>query len=66
MLLIGLALALCLQVLYSQSHWLNAFFGTVSLNLNQWGVCMVPMLLMLPLSALTRWLDPIDRIDVTA
>jgi len=27
---------------------------------------MVPMLLMLPLSALTRWLDPIDRTDVTA
>ncbi len=65
-LLIGLALALCLQVLYSQSHWLNAFFGTVPLNLNQWGVCMVPMLLMLPLSALTRWLDPIDRTNVTA
>jgi magnesium-transporting ATPase (P-type) len=62
----ALALALCLQVLYSQSHWLNAFFGTVPLNLHQWRVCMVPMLLMLPLSALTRWLDPIDRTNITA
>jgi len=60
-LLAGLALALGLQVLYSQSSWLNGFFATVPLSLHQWGICMLPMLLMLPLSALTRRLDPIDR-----
>jgi cation-transporting ATPase F len=64
-LLIGLGSALLLQVLYSQSSWLNAFFATVPLTLQQWGICMLPMLLMLPLSALTRWLDPIDRTVAT-
>jgi cation-transporting ATPase F len=64
-LLCGVSISLILQVAYSQSPWLNAFFATVPLRWSDWGICMVPMLLMVPLSVITRWLDPIECISDT-
>jgi cation-transporting P-type ATPase F len=55
---IGLGATLIVQMLFSQSSWMNRFFGTHPLTLEQLGLCMVPMLLMLPVAAVANELDP--------
>jgi magnesium-transporting ATPase (P-type) len=59
-LLLGIVLALSLQLLFSQAPWMNAFFGTAPLGLREWLICAVPMLPMLPVAWLGQRLDPID------
>ncbi len=57
-LLLGLSVALLLQVGFSQIGWMNGFFGTTPLTITQWGICALPMLPMIPLAALAEWIDP--------
>ena len=56
---LGLAATLIVQTLFSQSSWMNRFFGTSPLHLEQLAICALPMLLMLPVAALAEKLDPI-------
>ncbi|MEB3264778.1 MAG: HAD-IC family P-type ATPase [Synechococcus sp.] len=57
-LLLGLSVALLLQVGFSQIGWMNGFFGTTPLSITQWWICALPMLPMIPLAALAEWMDP--------
>ncbi|CAK6689084.1 HAD-IC family P-type ATPase [Synechococcus sp. CBW1107] len=57
-LLLGLALALMLQVTFSQLAWMNQLFGTEALSLKQWLICALPMLPMLPVALAGQRLDP--------
>ncbi|MEB3323019.1 MAG: HAD-IC family P-type ATPase [Synechococcaceae cyanobacterium] len=59
-LLLGIAAALVLQLLFSQAPWMNTFFGTAPLGAREWLVCTLPMLPMLPVAWLGQWLDPLD------
>ena len=63
-LLLGLAAALVLQLLFSQWAPMHAFFGTASLSLEQWLLCAVAIPLMIPVAVLANRLDrlaPSDR-----
>ncbi len=59
-LLLGVGLALVLQVAFSQSPWMNSFFATAPLSARQWLLCALPMLPMLPVAWLGHRLDPLD------
>jgi magnesium-transporting ATPase (P-type) len=56
-LLLGLAAALLLQVLFSQWEPMNGFFGTAPLNLQQWWQCSLAFLLMIPVAHMANRLD---------
>jgi magnesium-transporting ATPase (P-type) len=56
-LLLGLAGALLLQVLFSQWGPMNGFFGTAPLSLQQWLQCSMPILLMIPVAHRANRLD---------
>jgi len=57
-LLLGLALALMLQVAFSQLAWMNQLFSTEALSLKQWLICALPMLPMIPVALAAQRLDP--------
>jgi len=57
-LLVGLATAAILQVLFSQWSVMNTLFATAPLTWNQWLICLLPMLPMLPTALLSNWIDP--------
>lgn len=57
-LLLGIATAMVLQVLFSQWNVMNALFATAPLTWNQWLICLLPMLPMIPTALLTNWIDP--------
>lgn len=59
---IGLMATLLVQALFSQSAWMNTFFGTHPLNLFQCIVCLLPCVLMLPVAHLAHRLDPEVRV----
>jgi magnesium-transporting ATPase (P-type) len=63
MLLLGIAGALVLQLLFSQAPWMNTFFGTAPLEGREWLLCALPMLPMLPVAWLGQRLDPLDGLD---
>lgn len=57
-LLLGIAVAVGLQVLFSQWPAMNLLFETAPLTGQQWLICLLPMLPMLPLAALANRVDP--------
>ncbi|MEL6461339.1 MAG: cation-transporting P-type ATPase [Cyanobacteria bacterium J06621_15] len=56
-LIVGIIGAVILQILFSQSHLMNLLFETAPLNLNQWLICLIPMLPMFPLAIFVNFLD---------
>jgi calcium-translocating P-type ATPase len=57
---LGIVGTIVVQWSFSQTSAMNRFFGTAPLNLEQLGVCALPMLLMLPVAWLGERLDPTD------
>jgi len=57
-LLLGIATAVILQVLFSQWSVMNILFATAPLTWNQWLICLIPMLPMLPTALLVNQIDP--------
>ena len=57
---LGIIVTVLLQVLFSQSAWLNAVLGTHPLTLQSLGLCAMPMVLMVPVALIAEQLDP-DR-----
>jgi len=55
---IGIIGAVFLQILFSQLSFMNNLFYTTPLNLNQWLICLLVGLPMIPVSALVNRLDP--------
>ena len=58
--LLGIAGTVTVQWIFSQSTVMHRFFGTAPLNLEQLGICALPMLLVLPVAWLGERLDPTD------
>jgi magnesium-transporting ATPase (P-type) len=58
-LLLGLASALALQVLFSQWEPMHLFFGTASLTWRQWLQCSLVVLPMVPVAVVANRLDPL-------
>ena len=56
-LIVGIIGAVVLQIIFSQSHLMNVLFETAPLNLNQWLICLIPMVPMLPLAIFVNSLD---------
>ncbi|MGJ3252940.1 MAG: cation-transporting P-type ATPase [Elainellaceae cyanobacterium] len=57
-LLLGIAAAIILQVLFSQWSVMNTLFDTAPLTWNQWLICLLPMLPMIPTALWVNWIDP--------
>jgi len=57
-LLLGIAGAIILQVLFSQWSVMNILFETAALTWNQWLICLLPMLPMIPIALWVNWIDP--------
>ncbi len=57
-LLLGIATASLLQILFSQWGVMNTLFNTAPLTWNQWLICLLPMLPMLPMVVFTNSIDP--------
>lgn len=55
---LGIATTVLVQTLFSQSAWMNSFFGTSPLDLHHLAICALPMLLMIPVAAVAERLDP--------
>ena len=60
LLLAGIAAAVLLQLIFSQTSWMNAFFATAPLSGREWLLCALPMLPMLPVAWIGQRLDPLD------
>ncbi|MGF1542215.1 MAG: HAD-IC family P-type ATPase, partial [Pleurocapsa sp.] len=56
-LLVGIATAVILQVVFSQLGVMNTLFATAPLTSNQWLICLLPMLPMIPTALWANWLD---------
>jgi cation-transporting P-type ATPase F len=57
-LLAGIGTAVLLQLGFSQLGWMNHFFATAPLGANQWLICAVSLLVMVPVAALAEHCDP--------
>jgi cation-transporting ATPase F len=57
-LLAGIMLAVLLQLGFSQLGWMNRFFDTAPLGLQQWLICGISLLVMVPVAALAERFDP--------
>lgn len=57
-LLMGIGGAIGLQILFSQWSVMNGLFETAPLTWNQWGICLLPMVPMVPLAIGVNKLDP--------
>jgi cation-transporting P-type ATPase F len=57
-LILGIVAAVTLQILFSQWSVMNTLFETAPLTWNQWLICLLPMLLMVPWSILANVIDP--------
>jgi Ca2+-transporting ATPase len=55
---IGIACTVILQVIFSQWNLMNNLFYTAPLNVNQWLLCLLIGLPMVPVSALVNRFDP--------
>ncbi|MEB3309518.1 MAG: cation-transporting P-type ATPase [Snowella sp.] len=55
---IGIIGTIFLQLIFSQWNWMNQLFYTAPLNANQWSLCLLISLLMIPVSLLANRLDP--------
>jgi hypothetical protein len=56
--LAGIGTAVLLQLGFSQLGWMNLFFATAPLEPQQWLICGVALLVMVPVAALAERLDP--------
>ncbi len=56
--LIGIVCTVILQVVFSQWSVMNQLFSTAPLNLNQWLICLLVGLPMIPTAALVNRFDP--------
>jgi len=54
----GIALAVLLQLGFSQLGWMNRFFATAPLGREQWLICSVSLLVMVPVAWLAERCDP--------
>ncbi|QPN71269.1 HAD-IC family P-type ATPase [Synechococcus sp. CBW1108] len=57
-LLAGIGTAVVLQLGFSQLGWMNRFFATAPLEPQQWLICGVALLVMVPVAAMAERLDP--------
>lgn len=57
-LIVGIATATVLQILFSQWGVLNTLFATAPLTWHQWSICLLPMLPMIPTALWSNWIDP--------
>ncbi|AFY49921.1 P-type ATPase, translocating [Nostoc sp. PCC 7524] len=57
---IGIACAIILQIIFSQWSLMNRLFSTAPLNLQQWFICLLVGLPMIPLAILVNRFDPLD------
>ncbi|AFY55527.1 P-type ATPase, translocating [Rivularia sp. PCC 7116] len=56
-LILGIFGAVVLQIVFSQWNVMNVLFETAPLNLNQWLICLLPMLPMIPLAIFVNFID---------
>ncbi|WP_404786339.1 cation-transporting P-type ATPase [Altericista sp. CCNU0014] len=56
--IIGIVSAIVLQILFSQVSVMNTLFATAPLTLNQWLICLIPALPMIPTAILANAIDP--------
>lgn len=54
---IGILGTVALQVVFSQWSLMNTLFATAPLNLNQWLICLIPVLPAIPLCAFVNRID---------
>ncbi|MGB7417206.1 MAG: cation-transporting P-type ATPase [Thermosynechococcaceae cyanobacterium] len=57
-LMVGIAAAVTLQLIFSQWPVMNTLFETAPLNWSQWLICLLPMLPMVPLAIFANFIDP--------
>ncbi len=57
-LILGITIAVGLQVVFSQVPMMNWLFQTAPLTGQQWLICLLPTLPMIPVAILSNWLDP--------
>jgi cation-transporting P-type ATPase F len=58
--IIGIVGAILLQIIFSQWNVMNILFGTAPLSLNQWLICLLPALPMIPVALLVNRIDRFD------
>lgn len=56
----GIVGAVVLQIVFSQWSLMNRLFGTAPLDLNQWLICLLPALPMIPVALLVNHIDRFD------
>ncbi|MEA5502337.1 cation-transporting P-type ATPase [Halotia wernerae UHCC 0503] len=57
---IGILCTVILQVIFSQWGLMNTLFATAPLNLNQWLICLIPVLPIIPLAIFVNRIDPVE------
>ncbi|ESA34206.1 cation-transporting atpase pma1 [Leptolyngbya sp. Heron Island J] len=57
-LLLGIAGAVVLQIVFSQWSVMNTLFETAPLTWNQWLICLLPMVPMIPWAIMANLIDP--------
>ncbi len=57
-LLLGIVVAIALQIAFSQLPFMNLLFKTAPMDWQQWGICLLPMIPMVPVAILANRLDP--------
>ncbi|MGD1943275.1 MAG: cation-transporting P-type ATPase [Leptolyngbyaceae cyanobacterium] len=57
-LLMGIVVAIALQILFSQWGLMNFLFDTAPLTWQQWLICLLPMVPMVPVAILANRIDP--------
>ena len=57
-LLMGIVVAIALQILFSQWGVMNFLFNTAPLTWQQWLICLLPMVPMVPVAILANRIDP--------
>lgn len=56
-LIVGIIAAAILQIIFSQWNVMNLLFETAPLTLNQWLICLLPMLPMIPLAIFVNFIE---------
>ena len=59
-LILGIITAVALQILFSQWNVINVLFETAPLTWNQWLICLLPMLPMIPVAIFSNCIDRPD------
>ncbi|MGB3295751.1 MAG: cation-transporting P-type ATPase [Phormidesmis sp.] len=57
-LIVGIVAAAGLQIVFSQWSVMNVLFATAPLTWNQWLICLLPAIPMIPWAMLSNWIDP--------